>query len=54
VRLEDILNAPSSLSVSLKTATECFNENSFFRSDEKGKENAFRLKQNINDSYLIY
>lgn len=54
MRLEDLLNAPSSLSVSLRTATECFNENSFFRSDEKRAESHLRLKQNINDSYLVY
>jgi hypothetical protein len=54
VRLEDILNAPSSLSVSLKTATEIFDDNnSFFRSDEK-KSQCLRYKNNVNDSYLVY
>ena len=56
VKLEDILNAPSSLSVSLKTATE-INEMSFFRSNEKGDSQFpynLKPKNNINDSYIVY
>ncbi len=55
VRLEDILNAPSSLSVSLRTATELM-DNSYLKSDMKKSQypGVYKVCNNANDSYLVY